>query len=472
MTIITQEKLILACRGDGFGERVLAFLNAMYIAKKTGLKFGFCWNEMGKDITTKNIEVPNDVIKSEDKIFHIDFIKKYSYTKSLNFTAIDGVGLFLRDGRYSLSKILNYKKMYDFGYVSTQYFLDKICDDVDRNEYYNYMAKAFFDEIKWSDEMQKSIQKAKSLKLGNFISLHIRSGDAMYMRDRRELYFGKYKLLEASLALEFIRKQIKHTNILIFSDNHDIAQQIQNYALKHFNTYDNKLLLANSYTKKYKITDVSSKVVFELTLMSLSQAIYSSAASGFSNLAFCISKARKIKSVYKLFSEKEKFNIISYYLKRSDFDSYQKAFSYLNLYELALSMNLSIKEQNNYLIKAMQLDYKCPVYKILYMDLLLRTNRHLELELYLKNELLNSEQIVWDLLFINVYDRTFLYHFVITKMIELKEHINYPHISYFLGKVYEYMQNDTSIHIKDKNAIEMIKKLQLIHKFVTSIQKR
>ena len=60
--------------------------------------------------------------------------------------------------------------------------------------------------------------------------------------------------------------------------------------------------------------------------------------------------------------------------------------------------------------------------------------------------------------------------FVMTKMIELKEHINYPYISYFLSKVYEHMQNDTSIHIKDKNAIEIIKKLQLIHKFVTSIQ--
>ncbi|HEF3523943.1 TPA: hypothetical protein R9105_001747, partial [Campylobacter jejuni] len=35
--------LIVSNRPDGFASRIWAFLNAMYIAKKTGFKFGFVW---------------------------------------------------------------------------------------------------------------------------------------------------------------------------------------------------------------------------------------------------------------------------------------------------------------------------------------------------------------------------------------------------------------------------------------------
>ncbi|HEC1753593.1 TPA: hypothetical protein R1706_001490, partial [Campylobacter lari] len=40
-----KRKIILAARDDGFGERMCCLLNAMYISKKTSLKFCFTWKE-------------------------------------------------------------------------------------------------------------------------------------------------------------------------------------------------------------------------------------------------------------------------------------------------------------------------------------------------------------------------------------------------------------------------------------------
>ncbi|WLQ73845.1 hypothetical protein P3304_07145 [Campylobacter jejuni] len=73
------KKLILAARDDGFGERMCCLLNAMYISKKTSLKFGFTWknktDSLVKSYTNQNnYLVCNDQIDVQE-IFHVTLSK-------------------------------------------------------------------------------------------------------------------------------------------------------------------------------------------------------------------------------------------------------------------------------------------------------------------------------------------------------------------------------------------------------------
>ncbi|EAH8865738.1 hypothetical protein KD059_001366, partial [Campylobacter jejuni] len=398
--------LIVACRGDGFGERMLALLNAMYIANRLNIKFKFSWKYFNfqKENNVNFIDAMSSVPK-EDMLFAREFINKYSCTQSMNVCAVDGIGLFLKNGKYRLEKLFDYESGYDFGYVSTQYDLSKICEDVEHEEYYSSL-KNIWKQIHFSEKLQEIINFVETYN-DSYIAVHIRSGDALYKYNRRDIFFSKKKILDVNLALKVINFESldKNNKIIIFSDDLDAKQHI-----KDFFKDRNNIFTVEDF-KIYK--DVFSQTFFELLLMSKSKKIYSSGSSGFSQLACRISNKAEFISIYSLYTEQEQYDIIRFYINKIDFNNYSKAFSYFKLYLLSDYLKLSISLQKKYLFQAMKLDPVCNVYIILFIHLLAREKKILDLELFLKKMFFQKKDIlIEDFLFVNVYDYSFLYFFV------------------------------------------------------------
>ena len=62
--------LFLMALGAGWGDRMIAFLNAMYLAKHTGFKFGFAWREINNSYAfSDSNKYQAIIIDNESKIF-------------------------------------------------------------------------------------------------------------------------------------------------------------------------------------------------------------------------------------------------------------------------------------------------------------------------------------------------------------------------------------------------------------------
>ncbi|EAL4402272.1 hypothetical protein DNF52_09295, partial [Campylobacter jejuni] len=180
----------------------MALLNAMYIANRLNIKFKFVWNVLTNNNKEDDRFVDSTDVPSENRIFSNQFINKYSCTQSMNVCAVDGIGLFLKNGKYRLEKLFDYESGYDFGYVSTQYDLSKICEDVEHEEYYSSL-KNIWKQIHFSEKLQEIINFVETYN-DSYIAVHIRSGEALYEYNRRDIYFSRNKILDVNLALKVI----------------------------------------------------------------------------------------------------------------------------------------------------------------------------------------------------------------------------------------------------------------------------
>ena len=78
LTVLKRKySLIVATRHDLFGGRFFAMLNAMYLAQKSGLKFGFIWHE----------RIPQDskeyFVERVEEFFEEDFLKAHLYNEGV-----------------------------------------------------------------------------------------------------------------------------------------------------------------------------------------------------------------------------------------------------------------------------------------------------------------------------------------------------------------------------------------------------
>ncbi|EAI0643147.1 sugar transferase, partial [Campylobacter jejuni] len=107
-----KNKIILSARADGFGERILAMLNAMFVSQVTDYKFGYIWYFDKKNyLGNKTILLSHDYLDEEEKIFNPEFRGKYSFKNKLkdNFgnNIIFSYGIFHKNRCYSFEKLKN-----------------------------------------------------------------------------------------------------------------------------------------------------------------------------------------------------------------------------------------------------------------------------------------------------------------------------------------------------------------------------
>ncbi|EOH4592605.1 hypothetical protein ACLQW7_001726, partial [Campylobacter jejuni] len=418
-------KLILCARSDGFGERMLAFLNAMYISEQTKLDFGYIWPDWShtqKNDLNRMILMPHANMCDEQQIFTSRFIKKYSYTKEIGvFIPTDGLGLFLRHGRYYLNDLKNQKAPYEWGYISTQYDLSKICEDVDSDAYYSRIRKIWEQEIDFTDNIRKVFDCVEQCRFysENFKAFHLRTGDIIYKERSHFGFEGRKKALGFHLSLGVIKQEVENGYVVIFSDDIGSLNILKDFFKTYKNgQFYNHFILANDLIKQYRLEGIK-RTFFEVLLMSRANIIYASGKSGFSNLASMISGKDKIISLYNALDSQKQVDIIEQSLRDIELNPFHEAFSYMHLYLLAKELKQSIDKQLFYLFKAMKCDGDNFTFKILYLDLLLSYGKIAESEQYLKNEFnTHKEEFIKYILNISPYDYFFIYSFVICKLLK------------------------------------------------------
>lgn len=286
--------LIVATRLDGFGSRIFALLNAMYLAFKLKSKYGFTWNSFSNS--------PKTIGELDEKyIFTHDYLKKYSYTDSVVHRS------FPRFSFYGSFQELEYYPTERYGfYMPNNQPLNKHFIDFDDNEYRACLNKSFYD-IGFNDSIKNAIDIAKKLsdEFGEFECIHIRNGDCIDELINfilRSDVNGRIFPLE--LANILLNKLSNNKTIVLFSADNSadlICDIIKN---------KNIINSANLFTTKttYKLNSIEH-TAFDLVLMSKSRVIYSRKATTYSLLASYIGNT-KLEYVDNLFDKNEIISLI------------------------------------------------------------------------------------------------------------------------------------------------------------------
>lgn len=399
-----KRKIILAARDDGFGERMCCLLNAMYISKKTSLKFCFTWKEKKDSLVkaytnTKCYLVCNDQINKEE-IFSRRFIKKY-HCDEFDVSPRDKFYLFCNRSILDIGK-RPYE--YSWGWRSCQANLTSIFNDVKWKEYQKILNQCWRD-IEFSNGFKTVACKAQEIanELGNYIAIHIRSGDLIFesIGYSRWIWFAANKALSFHLALRVILQEIQKNHVVIFTDDIESAQCVVDYIKLNQNSKYQCIMAYQLYTD---CNDNSNqRVFFEIVLMSYARKIYSSGDSGFSRLASFIGKSN-IVNTYKLFNLSQQINYISHGLKELKLNKYQMSYSYFMLYFRSKEKGLSVEKQLYYLQEGYKWNTENYIFPLCQLDIYLNLGSFEKVELILSEIFNRHFQVFFDFLMIKSYD--------------------------------------------------------------------
>lgn len=313
--------LIVATRYDGFGGRIYAMLNAMYLAKNTGMKFGYVWNE--RSIDTNNTDYIN--IASEYYFFEKYFIDKHSYTSSIKHQYPQN-NLNFKGCLQNMSNKLFFS--HPWGYAcSANYLLDNtniidICDIAYKTE----LAK-LWKNIPFSSTIYEIFGSIDLLteKLGKFTVLHLRNGDTIDVFSHL-LFFNIVlsRVFPLELALDIIEKELSLGNqIVLFSPDESSNELI--YHIKANTQLDVGKIYTSSELCKYKTEN--ELLIFDLYLMSKANKIIAPSISTYSSLAHIIGENTIIK-IDDYLSHSEQIDIFYKSIEKINFAPKFKSSSY------------------------------------------------------------------------------------------------------------------------------------------------
>ena len=418
------ESFIVAARNDGFGERMCAMLNAMYIAKKTGWTFKFIWQDPPKlENNDQNVLLPWNDMLPQDLMFSKNFISQHA-TKDIP-----------QDNN---SLLINYKTFqeaiqnphyYGWGkghYSCQSYFSGHrgLYTDIDTQEYAKTLQECW-NEIEFTPNIQHIITQAKCHKNlpTNFTAIHIRCGDVLLHNNE---YIFRHKTANIYLIIEIIKREIREDNsIILFSDDLSVLQNIK----EQFSS-TNKVFIIDDFFERTQHTRLEQSI-FEIMIMSQAKKLYSG-ISGFSRLANMIGNNQHI-IIYDLFNTQEQYDIISKHIQQYELPAIHKAFSYMYLFSLAQSLKMSPHTQKTYIQEAITLNQNSLTYKILFVYVLLLNKDLVNANEQLKAIYCHHEsdffEKVFKPLWLNdslVYSFTLKSYFIDPKLYQL-----YPYIAYF-----------------------------------------
>ncbi|EJP8928455.1 hypothetical protein Q8V47_001507, partial [Campylobacter jejuni] len=458
---------IIAARYDGFGERMLAFLNAIYISKNTNLEFCYKWpyQEYSAKIfestncSNKVVANPYNDIVDENNFFSKKFIKKYSIELKESF--FDGSLLFSKNNKLKLQDIYKYPKECSLGYFSTQYDLSQICNDVNSSKYYEDI-KNIWDNLDLVNNFKLIKEQVANMEIvkNGFTALHIRMGDAIYYDNGNNAFFAKKKNFPIHLAVEIIKEEIsKNQLIVIFSDDYETSVIVKDF-VEDLMSIRGKILVIRDYISKLQLNHFESSF-FEIELMRYASKIYGSGRSGFSNLAFRISGGKsEFISIHDYFTDNQKYNIFMKYINQLEIHPYAKAFSYLHLYIIANNLMLDISIQKRMIENAIMLvnNTRSYMYYFIYMYLLLQEEKYFEVEAYIKEKCTTDRDYFFSYLFqIDGYDNTLLYSFLFFEFLKIQDIIKYPFICFILCKLFDVIKiHKLKCDINDKLYLERL----------------
>ncbi|MCV3392120.1 hypothetical protein L8V88_03665 [Campylobacter sp. IFREMER_LSEM_CL2101] len=340
--------IFLASLGGGWGDRILALLNAMYLSKHTGFKFGYAW---------KKLHIDNFInIEDEYYVFSKKFIQNFSYTQNSNIK----INYSNTPNYNQYNSYNNTKSIFSCYYTNHWTFCKKST--------FLKEGKKIFSQIEFSSHINDIIKQSKNTFKVNFnkkkvIAIHIRSGDIIFGERRSEwFYFHEEKSMPIEIALYLIQKN-KNNTIILFGEDESSLKKI----ILYYQTNSNiKIYLAKDFIPKnlHNKTDID---IFEIIFMSNCKKIYS--FSGFARLASIIGNQKEPIAWSKLFNYHKKFEILNNFNSIIDTDPLYKSFYLFNLFIFAKNINkpdlFLIKildqalkfDQNNILLKLILIKY-------------------------------------------------------------------------------------------------------------------
>lgn len=436
-------KIIVANRFDGLGERFLAFMNAIYLSNLYNYNFKFIWKSMDESNPDLNIEgVIFPSVPPKEFLFSEKFISDY-YCYDYNQTIFD-TSLWSYYKKNSFEVINKFFQENNILQCNLNTDMSNFFSDISKVEYRSNMA-SIWRNIGFSKEINSVIEygnKIRDFLKQNYIAIHMRGGDIFYRTD--VLYLCRFKALEICLSVDIIKRN-KGENIVLLGNDENLNMKLKNiFAQLGYNIFTSNDLIKDCDF------DVTQKAIFDIILMSNSKKLYLSGSSGFSNLAYLIGNCDKV-CVYDIYSTHQKYSIIKNNLKVFDFDKYQKSFAYIHLYIYAKELKLSLSEQLFNLKEAMITRDDAFVFKLFYVDLLLQNGQFDIAEKFFITIIDNMDKFFENLLY-NGWGGAeyFLYDFVFLNYLQIKNIEKYPNlycITYYL--IFRLLKVNY-IKIKDK----------------------
>ncbi|HEB9289786.1 TPA: hypothetical protein RZK14_001709, partial [Campylobacter coli] len=459
ITILTTKflGLILSNRPDGFASRMWAFLNAMYIAKKTGFKFGFVWprfDDVGGIISKKYI-----TIDSEENMFDVNFIQRYSYTYD-HLPQTHSYDNCL--GPLSLKNIQQLPFYEEYGHLITCCMpLYELIFDIEVQEY-QYKLQQIWNSLPFSTtylSIKNSIENICHKLNNHFVAIHIRGGDIVNGDHRFFISSSLWTYLyPLELAVELIKMLLnKKARIIVFSDDNEAIEMIKKNLIHIYYDLEN-LYFSKDLAPKY--LSVEENIFFNFQLLSKSKYIYGSQWSTFRILAGFLGGSKKQETVSDTFTYNEQYQILNNSLRKIKTNKRYKSASYMYLYIIGKNIGKDKEHLIKILRKGFRYDPENFSFKIKIIDLLFELDVA-RAEYEIRNIFFEKKYKFIELLFSKFYKIEF--------EVEWKNYLkfaskNYPYISliasyiaFYIGdiektlKLYSYYKNNQEIkNITDK----------------------
>lgn len=396
--------ILVSITDDGLGCRLVNMLVSMYLSNLAGYKFGFVWkrdinpcgtNDLRNNISSYGFNIILPQIENEEYIFGEEFIKKHSYTQMIKRESKH----LARDIPFQkLNETLPYSGAFGWSYHDTGIRIMGI----DKN-YIKELPK-LYSYIQFSPHISEIISKAQkeTQKIGKFVVLHLRGGDAVYdiyIRSRGNHY---KKNMPIEIAFEILSMFLSKSNIVCFSDDIETLEKFLSFSKKHLKSSYKIYNIAEFLPKNLNDID---RLFFEVTFMSMGEEIFS-AGSHFSYLASII-KGKKQNLSYQYFSEKQQSEIINKNLEKIKIHPIAQAFSYFHLYMLKRKEQ-DFKFLNMLMSRAMKLDGNNYLYKIAFIDSLIKLKDFQKANLCLQDILTKDKKGFFEVFFDCILYRNFM----------------------------------------------------------------
>ncbi|EAJ0335829.1 hypothetical protein BHR28_05950 [Campylobacter lari] len=420
--------LIVATRVDLFGGRMIAILNAMYLSKKSGLKFSFVWNDR------KETEQEIGIIDSEENVFNKNYIEKYSYTSTIKCG-------------YKTSKMINYAHLKNYLFFEERYgwlmnhnglLNQNIIEDIDIKDYKNTLP-LLWKEIGFSERYAHILQLVDNIQK-QFIAIHIRSGNAIMDDLHRKIIFLDgiiTRVFPVEIAVDLIFSKINTHDIMLFSADFDVINKIKAYFNKQ--NFKNKIYLPDDFLNE--TLDDHERVLFDVALMSKAKEIYTPNLSTYSLLASMINQSNIVK-IDDIYAPQEQIDVINKYFDLiCDIHPFQKSASWAYAYYMASKATISKEEKVVFLNKSLVYDIENSAYRINLLQILLDEKNHQAVDEYLKHCLYERKEEFLDTFFRKFPgNKKTAYEYLYEKILDIRK--GYFYISYVAAKIAEYYNDD------------------------------
>ncbi|EJC1926828.1 hypothetical protein MX958_001150 [Campylobacter coli] len=375
--------LFIAARGDAFGSRIMALLNAIWLSKKLNCKFGFVWPNAFNVLGVKkneNVIIPS--VLPEQSIFTKKFVSGYSYTKLLK-SHPGSIFQYKAANKMSIDRLLEKPYSHDFGWYVAGGFIDIYLDGLQDGEYLTGLRNAWR-EIQFLPDFNDSIQKGidEAGKLGEFVSIHIRCADMCYS-DFRFIMLRNYKyrhIVTVEMALAIIDYELNRQNVLICGDDLALLDSLK----KHYSNQPRKFKLysMNDFVNKYTFKTNIEQILFELYFRSKSSLIYST-KSTFGILPYLVSESSRLNHIYDFCSKNDYYKYIKSNIGKIVVHDYQLAASYFVLFIMGIEIEVDINELYIYIRKSLSHDKLNITYQLFLFFTLLRKGKNYQAEKYI-----------------------------------------------------------------------------------------